>query len=629
MNAVTIACDNWDPLESSGQLAAALARCLAVNHGLHVNAMTGPRPREAISCPVARGLLERPRVPVEGGIVLGYPPLFDQYGQAVAGGPRLAVTMFESTALPAGWTPALERCAAVVVPSPWLVEVFRAAGVTRPIHVIPLGVSTAYRFVPRPARRPFTFLVIAGAGLRKGWDVAVRAFAAAFGEDPAYRLVIKIRAGRRLNARIMHPQVEVLAADLDDAGMQNLYAAVDAFVCPSRGEGFGLPPREAAATGLPVIATAWGGTADHIDEWGIPLDSSLTTAWPHHRDHPRCGQWAEPDVGHLAALMQRVADHGNDEAEARQRSLRVTSRYTWDRFAAGVWEVWREFSKPTARPQPAVVAAPTVAPVSGGAPTASAAPGRARPQVVIHARAEIPWHGRFVAAAAEGLRTLGVPFAVTDRQIRGDSGLPLLLGTTFWRAIEADGPYLLVDRCSFGDPGRFVSLVRDGHGRRGDHRVPEHIDATRWERHGVPVEPWSVRGERVILCGQTETYAPRHRRVADWYDLVAPMCSHFRRHPASRPNPAIDGAAARLPETSSWQSAGRVVTLNSSVAVEAVLLGIPTVTMDEAAMAWDVTAHAAHETTTPDRTAWLHWLAWTQWSYDEIREGTPWPRLVD
>jgi len=46
-------------------------------------------------------------------------------------------------------------------------------------------------------------------------------------------------------------------------------------------------------------------------------------------------------------------------------------------------------------------------------------------------------------------------------------------------------------------------------------------------------------------------------------------------------------------------------------------------------MAWDVTAHAATETTMPDRSAWLHWLAWTQWSSDEIREGTPWPRFLD
>jgi glycosyltransferase involved in cell wall biosynthesis len=609
MNAVTIACDNWDPLESYGQIAGELAQRLSSDHGIQINAVTGRRPPESINSPKFLRLLKRPTFDVSGGIVLGYPTLYDQYGPAVAGGPKLAITMFESTALPAGWATALERCAAVVVPSPWLIDVFRAAGVTRPIHVIPLGVSERYQLVPRPAgRRPFTFLMIASPGLRKGWDVAVRAFAAAFGEDPAYRLVIKIRAGRKLNARILHPRVEILAADFDTDQMQELYASVDAFVCPSRGEGFGLPPREAAATGLPVIATAWGGTADAIDEWGFRLTSSLTVAWPHHRDHPRCGLWAEPDVGHLASLMKQVAAEGSEELEARRRSQQVRACYAWDRFAAGIRDAWREVidASPPAR-----------------------RPARRRPQVVIHARAEIAWHGPFVAAVAEGLRACGVPFAVTDERVRGDAGLPLLLGTTFWREIEANGPYLLVDRCSFGDPGRFVSLVRDGHGRRGDHRVPERVDATRWEQHGVPVLPWRPRGDRVVLCGQTEPYSPHYGRIADWYASVVGACSHFRRHPASRPNPAIDAAAGRLPETRYWDDCGRAVTLNSSVAVDAVLLGIPTVTMDEAAMAWDVTARDATETTMPDRTTWLHWLAWTQWSHQEIREGTPWPRFLD
>jgi hypothetical protein len=70
------------------------------------------------------------------------------------------------------------------------------------------------------------------------------------------------------------------------------------------------------------------------------------------------------------------------------------------------------------------------------------------------------------------------------------------------------------------------------------------------------------------------------------------------------------------------------VTLNSSVAVDAVLSGIPAVTMDEAAMAWDVTSHSPEDVVTPARDEWLHWLAWTQWTHDEIRSGVPWPRFL-
>lgn len=253
----------------------------------------------------------------------------------------------------------------------------------------------------------------------------------------------------------------------------------------------------------------------------------------------------------------------------------------------------------------------------------------ARSRVVIHAEPRIPWHGSIVPTIVEGLRTIGVSCAVTRSRERIGTGLPILLGTTLWRGVEADGPFLLVDRCSFGSPARWVSLVRDGHGRRGDHRTPAVRDGSRWERHAVPVAAWrTAPATCTVLCGQTEPYSPHWKSVERWYDSVADRCTHFRPHPASeRPVPADCGAAA-LSVTRSWDDCRLAVTLNSSVAVDCVLAGIPAVTMDEAAMAWAVTSHDPGVSVAPDRTEWLHWLAWTQWSYEEIREGTPWPRFL-
>jgi len=247
----------------------------------------------------------------------------------------------------------------------------------------------------------------------------------------------------------------------------------------------------------------------------------------------------------------------------------------------------------------------------------------------IHVNPRIPWQVRFAVAAAAGLRSVGVPFAVTQSHERFGHAIPILLGTTFWRGIESNGPFLLVDRCSFGSPGEWVTLVLNGHGRRGDHRTPAVRDGSRWEKYRVAVSPWRhPQGMRTILCGQTETYSPHYSRVESWYDRVAPFCTHFRRHPATtRPFPKPCRASG-LPETTSWDDVRLAVTLNSSVAIDTVLAGIPTVTMDEAAMAWSVTSHVPSEAVMPDRTEWLHWLAWTQWTYDEIREGTPWRRFL-
>lgn len=233
---------------------------------------------------------------------------------------------------------------------------------------------------------------------------------------------------------------------------------------------------------------------------------------------------------------------------------------------------------------------------------------------VIHCEPRIAWQGPFAQKMSEGLKRLGVPHEITsDRQRR--EGLPILLGTTLWRGIEPGGPFLLVDRCNFGDTNHWVSLVRDGHGRRGDHRVT--VDPSRWERYAVPIHPWH-NGSRVVLCGQHETYSPHYRTPEDWYAGIP--ATHFRPHPTA-------GNPTGLPECRTWNGVGQAVTLNSSVAVDAVLHGVPTVTMDEGSMAWGVTGHTPGEIVKPPRIEWLHWLACTQWTHDEIAEGK-WAHLL-
>lgn len=233
-------------------------------------------------------------------------------------------------------------------------------------------------------------------------------------------------------------------------------------------------------------------------------------------------------------------------------------------------------------------------------------------KVTIHAEPQIPWQAWRAGVFRDGFEQIGVNVEVTSDRSRHD-GIPVLLGTTLWRGIERDGgEFLLVDRCSFGDTEKFVSLVWNGHGRRGDHRVPDNYDASRWEKHGVELKPWQD-GSRQILCGQTESYSPHWPSLDNWY--AAQNATHFRRHPAGI-NPT------RLPDAATFDDCGLAITLNSSVGVQCVMEGIPTQVHDEGSMAWDVRDGEC------DRLPWCHWLAWTQWSDDEIREGTPWAYLL-
>lgn len=238
--------------------------------------------------------------------------------------------------------------------------------------------------------------------------------------------------------------------------------------------------------------------------------------------------------------------------------------------------------------------------------------------VVIHSEPGIPWHASFASKMRRGLKRIGIDSKVTTSRGR-ESDVAILLGTTLWRNVEATGKYLLVDRASFGDP-EFVQLVWDGHGRRGNHNVPLPIDSARWKAMGCRVSPWREGGHRVVLCGQVETWSPKYVSPESWYSTV--NATHFRSHPSGT-NPT------GLPRAATWDDCEVAITLNSSVGVDAVLNGIATVTMDEAAMSWDVTGHIPTDRHMPDRRPWLEWLAWTQWHHDEIEQGEPIKHLFE
>lgn len=81
--------------------------------------------------------------------------------------------------------------------------------------------------------------------------------------------------------------------------------------------------------------------------------------------------------------------------------------------------------------------------------------------------------------------------------------------------------------------------------------------------------------------------------------------------------------------------ASAFVTYNSTVAVDAVMAGVPTVATDrEGSMASRVTSPAMDVrgdflAYTPDRTQWAQGLAYTQWTPAEIADGTAWKDVVE
>jgi glycosyltransferase involved in cell wall biosynthesis len=112
-----------------------------------------------------------------------------------------------------------------------------------------------------------------------------------------------------------------LLGHVDDALLPGLYAGAEAFVLPSRYEGFGLPVLEAMASGTPVVAAAAGALPE------------------------TCGaaaRLAEPEPEALrAALAELLGDDGERE-RLRGAGLARARELTWERTAARMDALLRE-----------------------------------------------------------------------------------------------------------------------------------------------------------------------------------------------------------------------------------------------------------------------------------------------
>jgi len=212
-------------------------------------------------------------------------------------------------------------------------EAFREGGVRVPIKVLHHGVNPdQFPLLERPPRDCFTFGTFGDLSPRKGTDVLVRAFQEEFRESEDVRLVMKALTTAAGYA-FEDPRITVVTGYMEQPDILALLRDIDAFVLPSRGEGFGLPGLEAMATGLPVIATNWSGPTEYLsEEDSLPLSYHLVDAKGTFANniHYR-GEWAEPSEEHLRELLRWLYEHPRQAAEMGARAAaRVRRDWSWD-----------------------------------------------------------------------------------------------------------------------------------------------------------------------------------------------------------------------------------------------------------------------------------------------------------
>jgi len=260
--------------------------------------------------------------------------------------------------------------------------------------------------------------------------------------------------------------------------------------------------------------------------------------------------------------------------------------------------------------------------------------------VAVHSRVDRPV-GVLMSLFASGIDAAGDHVTVTMGESPQNCDAAVVWGVNqraLRGAYERRGtPVLVMERGFVGDRLHWTSLGWDGLNGRATW-APTPCPPDRWYRdHAGLMQPWRGPSDGdVLVVGQV----PRDNSlegadVMGWCQRVAAAVPagrgvRYRPHPSPRapqysPIPGVMVDRGEL--ATSLRDVGYVVTYSSNTAVESVLAGVPTMTVSPMSMAYDVTAHdldALWSADEPPRQAWAHWIAYCQWTPDELSNGTAW-----
>jgi glycosyltransferase involved in cell wall biosynthesis len=213
------------------------------------------------------------------------------------------------------------------------------------MHVIPCGVSPAFHPAPRDRPRPLDLvpaepyvLHVGDLHLRRNLAAALRAVIGVRRRHAGLASLGLVLAGAdrgggadlvREASRAGHQGAVLLAGVVTEERLLALYQHADAFVYPSRYEGFGLPLLEAMACGRPVIASTAGALPEIVGDAGILCDPD---------DEP----------GFSGAVEQALLAPGTAN-ELGARARKRAQSFTWRRTAEQTLEVYRTCVSPMSR----------------------------------------------------------------------------------------------------------------------------------------------------------------------------------------------------------------------------------------------------------------------------------------
>lgn len=271
---------------------------------------------------------------------------------------KIGFTMIEVDRISERWVRACNSMDEVWVPTPLQAITFKESGVEKPIFVIPLAIDTT-RYMPDflpsiyHGEHKFRFFALSWWQMRKRWDLLSIAFAEEFGLEKDVGLLLKTMTAQgegeaidQLHTWVGHrvdDQIALIEGAFPWWEIVMMLRSSHAFVLPTGGEGWGCPPVQALACGLPVIVTDSQGPGEVLrDEDGkpypgvlfLPCEKKPTTVT---HEYYAGANWWETDVGSVRSAMREVYEnYPHWKEQALIGSKLVRERYSGQEMAKAV-----------------------------------------------------------------------------------------------------------------------------------------------------------------------------------------------------------------------------------------------------------------------------------------------------